>query len=461
MKDHSSSTISTAANTNISKNRGSRTNMLEIYYNENLDNFLKLTEFKEFKLNQKQEYEKNDDSDINILCIEDLDLRDALKAKDFAEKDFNVVNSFLRIEEEEILNLKNNNLNRKNSKDGNDGNSQDRTGEYDGENFILNQINNKLFKDDEFKPGLFTSFDFKDRIKSIINSSFNTYNNNNSDINLINKINDKNISDSDYEKKLPKEINDSFILDTCFSDKNITYDNIIINFDKEIKKDKKETSLSEGKKLDFELFIKSEAIPEYENQIISYQNLNYIEKQKSIDIYPEHEDQFNRKLFEYFVKVSKEIKDEGLKNKVKLVLKLILYKDPKSKKYIFDNKIKNQLLNYWKNKYEKELSEATFREKSRILQEKLDRVNPNNKLLEMGKKLAENKRKANIKKKAYNRVVGQMSGKNLIFSVKTGDKKNYSKFTPFHNSKNNIVKNNTRRFSTGNNSIKLNNNDNL
>ena len=47
-----------------------------------------------------------------------------------------------------------------------------------------------------------------------------------------------------------------------------------------------------------------------------------------------------------------------------------------------------------------------------------------------------------------------MSGKNLIFSVKTGDKKNYSKFTPLNNSKNNIVKNNTRRFSTGNNSIK-------
>ena len=100
------------------------------------------------------------------------------------------------------------------------------------------------------------------------------------------------------------------------------------------------------------------------------------------------------------------------------------------------------------------MSEATFREKSRILQEKLDRVNPNNKLLEMGKKLAENKRKANLKKKAYNRFIGQMSGKNLIFSVKTGDKKNYTKFTPLNNSKNNIVKNNTRRFSIGNNSIK-------
>ena len=454
MKDHSSSTINTASNTNIPKNRGSRTNFLEIHYNENLDDFLKLTEFKEFKLNQKQEYEKNDDSDINILCIEDLDLRDTLKAKDFAEKDFNLVNSFLRIEEEEILNLKNNNLIRKNSDEGNEGNFQCNNGEYDDENFILNQINNKLFKDEEFKPGLFTSFDFKDRIKSIINSSFNTYNTTNNDINIINKINEKNISYSDYEKKVPKEINDSFILDTCFSDKDITYDNIIINFDKEIKKDKKETSLSEDKKLDFELFKKSEAIPEYENQIISYQNLNHIEKQKSIDIYPEHEEPFNRKLFEFFVKVSKEIKDEGLKNKVKLVLKLILYKDPKSKKYIFDNKIKNQLLNYWKNKYQKELSEATFREKSRILQEKLDRVNPNNKLLEMGKKLAENKRKANLKKKAYNRFIGQMSGKNLIFSVKTGDKKNYTKFTPLNNSKNNIVKNNTRRFSIGNNSIK-------
>ena len=448
---HNSSTFSSKDVGNITKTKTSRANLLDIHYNENLNDFLKLTEFKEFKLNQKQEYVKIEDSDINILCIEDLDLRDALKAKEFPEKDFNVVNNFLRIEEEEILNAKKNNLNSKNNNDEDDINIKNKNIDLE-EDFVLNQINDKLFINDEFQPGLFTSFDFKDRIKSLINSSFNTYhNNNNINLNFLNEINEKNTSKSNIseERKFQTEINDSFILDTCFTDKDITYDNIIINFDKEIKKEKKETSLSDDRKLEYEFFKKSEAIPEYENQIISYQNLNYMEKQQSIEIFPEQEEAFNRKLFEYFVRVSKEIKDEGLKNKVKLVLKLILYKDQKSKKYIFNNKVKNQILNYWKNRYQKELSEATFIEKSKILQEKLDKVNPNNKLAEMSRKLAEKKMKTNLKKKAFN-LFGTKSSSNLFSSIRNGEKKFFSKFTPIRNNNKNFV----RRFSVGNVSVK-------
>ena len=271
---------------------------------------------------------------MNILSIDDLDLRDALKTKEFPDRDFNIVNSFLKIEEEEILKAKNY-FNNKNANNEKDLYMKNKKIQFDEEDSTLNQVNNKLFKDDGFQPGLFNSFDFKDRIKSIINSSFNTYGTSDN-LNLLNKMNDKNSSESnkteEEEIKITHDINDSFILDTCFTDKDITYDNIVINFDKDIKKEEKESSISEDKKLYFECFKKSEAIPEYENQIISYQNLNHIEKQESIEIYPEHEEIFNRNLFEYFVKVSKGIKDEGLKNKVKLILKLILYKDPKTKK---------------------------------------------------------------------------------------------------------------------------------
>lgn len=441
MKDHHhKSTLSTSSNTKSASTKHSRTNLLEIYYNENLKEYLQVTEFKEFKFNQKQEYAKTDDSDINILCIEDVDLRDMLKGKEFPEKDFNIVNSFLKIEEEEFVNMNDNNLNSKNTLDGNDVKIKNKNNEIEEEDSTLSQINSKLFTDDEFQPGLFTSFDFKDRIKSIINNSLNM--NNNMHVNLFNKINnDKDSTESNYgteELKLQSKIDDSFILDTCFTDKNITYDNIVINFDEEVKKEKKETSISEDRKLDFEYFPKVEAIPEYENQIISYQYLNHIEKQKSIDIFPEQDETFNRKLFEYFIKVSKEIKDDGLKNKVKLLLKLILYKDPKSKRYIFTHKVKNQLLNYWKNQYEKELNEATFREKSKILQQKFESVNPNNKVVELSKKLAENKRRANLKKN--NRL-----NNNLFNSVRNGAK-SYSKF----NSKNyGVNKSYIRRFSTG------------
>ena len=433
MKENSSSTTSTS-NQSIVKpphTKGLRNNIIDLHFNENLKDFLKETEFKEFKLNQKQEYAKNEDSDMNILSIDDLDLRDALKTKEFPDRDFNIVNSFLKIEEEEILNAKNN-FNNKNTNNEKDLYMKNKKIQFDEEDSTLNQVNNRLFKDDGFQPGLFTSFDFKDRIKSIINSSFNTYGTSDN-LNLLNKMNDKNSSESnkteEEEIKITHDINDSFILDTCFTDKDITYDNIVINFDKDIKKEDTEASISENKKLFFECFKKSEAIPEYENQIISYQNLNHIEKQESIEIYPEHEELFNRNLFEYFVKVSKGIKDEGLKNKVKLILKLILYKDPKTKKYIFDNKVKNQLLNYWKEKYQKELSEATFREKSKILKEKYDNANPNNKLFEMGKRLQE-RRKANLKKGAY---FWQKSSNHLLLNSKFGERKLYKRFGPIKN----------------------------
>ena len=441
MKEKSSSTSATSKQSILKSphNKGQRSNLIDLHFNEKLEDFLKETEFKEFKLNQKQDYAKNDDSDMNILSIDDLDLKDALKAKEFPDKDFNIVNSFLKIEEEEILNAKNyfNNRNTDNEKDLYMKNKKI---QFDEEDSTLNQVNNKLLKDDGFQPGLFTSFDFKDKIKSIINSSFNTYCTSDN-LNVLNKMNEKNSSESnkteEEEIKITHDINDSFILDTCFTDKNITYDNIVINFDKDIKKEEKESSISEDKKLYFECFKKSEAIPEYENQIISYQNLNHIEKQESIEIYPEHEEIFNRNLFEYFVKVSKGIKDEGLKNKVKLILKLILYKDPKTKKYIFDNKVKNQLLNYWKEKYQKELSEATFREKSKILKEKYDNANPNNKLFEMSKRLQE-RRKANLKKSAY---FGKKSSNHLLIKSKIGERKLYNRFSPIKN------KNTKRRYS--------------
>jgi hypothetical protein len=362
-----------------------------------------------------------------------------LKGKEFPEKDFNIENSFLRIEEEEYLNMKN----QINENESNENYLKDKNKifENDGEDSALNHINSKLFIDEEFQPGLFTSFDFKDKIKSIINNSLNN-NNMNSNFNLLNKISDKDSIESNFgqeELKLNSKIDDSFILDTCLGDKDITYDNIIINFDQEAKNDKKADSVSEDKRLDFEYFKKSEAIPEYENQIISYQNLNHIEKQKSIEIFPEKDEVFDEETFTYFLRVAKEIKDDGLKNKVKLLLKLILYQDKKTKKYIFSNKIKNHLLKYWKTKYEKELSEATFKEKNKILQQKIDNANPNNKVVEISKKNTDNKKKTNLRKHTY------FYRSNFLFkSVRNDDRPNLRINSRYTSPNKNYI----RRFST-------------
>ena len=405
-------------------NMKSNKNALELFYNEDLSEYLKVTEFKELKFNKKQEYAKAEDSDKNILYIEDLDLHDMLKGKEFPEKDFNVENSFLKIEEEEYLNIKNQqdkNITDDNNNNIKDKNNKNKIIENDVDDSTFNQLNNKLFYDEEFQPGLFTSFDFKDKIKSIINSSLNIHqNNNNTNLNTFNKMSDKNSSDSNFGEELKTNIDDSFILDTCLGDKDITYDNIIVNFDEEAKSEKKEESISDDKKLDFEYFKKEEAIPEYENQIISYQNINHIEKQKSINIVPEEDEIFDKDILEYFIKISKELKDEGLKNKVKLLLKVIMYKDKKTQKSIFTNKMKNDFFKYWKNKYEKELDEAAFKEKSKILQQRFDNVSVNNKTIESIRKPNDIKKKTNLRKHGYN----YYRGNNLFKSIRNDKKKN-------------------------------------
>ena len=442
MKEYITSTKNKTNKTNYTKSRTLRTNVLELNYNNDLEDFIKVVDFKNFKLKQKQDLEKNDDSDIKSILIEDLDLRDILKEKEFPEKDFNIVNKFLRIEEEEIINNNNYNYNinlNSNSSQENENENEikkdDKFIENEDEDLILNQLNNKLFKNDEFEPGLFTSFDFKDKIKALINNSFlfNTKINYNLNPNLT-KLNNAFSIDSNHsgDIRVQSDINNSFILDTCFTDKDITYDNIVINFDDDKKKDKKEISISEDKKLEFEFFKKDEAISEYENQIISYQFLNDIQKQQEIKIIPEKDEKFKSNIFEYFVKISKEIKDKGLKNKVKLILKLIMYKDQKTKKYIFNNKTKNQLLEYWKNRYQKELDETIFIEKSKIVQKKIESSNLTNKFIEMSKKLVENKKKSNAKKGEIKHL--DNTEQNNIRRVL---KKLFTRFSPVNKSINN------------------------
>ena len=433
MREHNRGTKISFVNSPKTNNK----NALELFYNKDLSEYLKVTEFKELKFNKRQEYTKAEDSDINILYIEDLDLHDMLKGKEFPEKDFNVENSFLKIEEEEYLNLKN----QKDKITTDDNNNikfkknKNKIIENDVDDSTFNQLNNRLFYDEEFKPGLFTSFDFKDKIKSIINSSLNIHqNNNNTNLNLFNKMSDKNSTDSIFDKEeLKTNIDDSFILDTCLGDKDITYDNIIVNFDEEAKSEKKEESVSDDRMLDFEYFKKAEAIPEYENQIILYQYLNQIEKQKSIHIYPEEDEIFDKDMLEYFIKLSKEINDEGIKNKVKLLLKVIMYKDKKTQKSIFTNKMKNDLLKYWKNKYEKELDEATFKEKSKILQQKFDNVSQNNKTLENIKKPNDIKKKTNLRKHGNSYYRGNNLHRSI--SSKTNTRINTKSTSPMKNTR--------------------------
>ena len=295
----------------------------------------------------------------------------------------------------------------------------------DDDGIVISQLSQKLLEDDEFQPGLFTSFDFKDKIKSLI---YNALTSKNMDFDYnIKKINnnDKTVS-SYYSKesdfKYEDEDKDGMILNLCLKDNNIESDNVIINFNKEIKeKDRKGSSIDEEKTY-FEGFQKSEAIPEYENQIISYQNYNQIQQNDAFSSHPViMEDAFDIKLFDYLANVSKIIQDRGLKNKIKLIIKLILYKDPETKKHIFNNREKNELLLYWKNRYIKELEEATFKEKNKIIKQKLNSLDPNKKLLEFSRKKKVDLKKSQTRNSAmYHNLI-----RNVRFNsqIKKGIKK--------------------------------------
>ena len=384
--------------------------ILELDYNRKLEEFSKtIDEFKELRINQKQEVIKNEEDETNILYYEDVELKEMLNYKEFLEKDFNIVNNFLRVEEEDNF-LKTGSLKNKNNNINYEYGSDD-----DG--IILNHLNHKLLLDEEFQPGLFTSFNFKDKIKSLV---YNSLISNNSDFDFSTKqlnSNKKSFSNSssndNKEESNSKNGNmdmDGIILDMCLKDKNIESDNIIINFNEKINEEEnKASSLLEDEKAEFEGFSKSEAIPEYENQIISFQNYYQIEHKEEYSNHPKvEEDIFDIKLFEYLANVSKIIQDRGLKNKIKLIIKLILYKDDKTKKYIFNNKEKNELLLYWKNSYIKELEEATYKEKNKILQQKLDNLDPNNKIIELTKKKKSEKRRAQTRKSSsmYKNIIG-------------------------------------------------------
>ena len=365
------------------RRKASHSLIVELDYNRNLDDFSKtIDKFKELKIGQKQELVKNEEDDLNILYYEDIELKDLINNKEFAEKEFNIVNNFLRVEEEE-------NLYKKESFEDKDTKFNFELQPDDDTDIVLKQLNNKKLLDEEFQPGLFTSFDFKDKIKSLVFNSLtpsrSNFDFNNKNFNYKRK-NDS--SDLDFDEIKPDiEDMDGFILDLCLGDKNLDSDDIIINFnDENHEEEKKLKSSLEEEKTNFEGFKKSDAIPEYENQIISFQNYYQIEHKEDLSNHPKFEEEsLDGKVFDYLANVSKIIQDKGLKNKIKLIMKLLFFKDDKSKKNVFNNKEKNELLLYWKNSYIKELEDATFKEKNKILQQKLDSLDPNNKIIEMSR----------------------------------------------------------------------------
>ena len=98
--------------------------------------------------------------------------------------------------------------------------------------------------------------------------------------------------------------------------------------------------------------------------IISRKSLT-IEKKHSFTLYPPVEEELDHKSFDFFYEMSEKIDNYDLKNRIKLILDMINYIEPESKKPIFSNNIKNSILALWKEKYIKqaEILEIELRKK--------------------------------------------------------------------------------------------------
>jgi hypothetical protein len=171
-------------------------------------------------------------------------------------------------------------------------------------------------------------------------------------------LQDKNIFDETIilkSRKMLKSINNANNLNT-------------INTNSENGDDvsKSESKSSKSSSLDEEDL--KEAVFDYgngPNMIITRKSSLLIEKQNSFTLYPRVEEEMDHKSFDFFYEMSEKIDNYDLKNRIKLILDMINYIEPESKKPIFTNNIKNSILALWKEKYIKqaEILEIELRKK--------------------------------------------------------------------------------------------------
>ena len=201
--------------------------VLELFkVNEKLNDFYKTTEFKKTLFETRRNNDNGNDTNMSSTHF-DINLKEKLEEAINDEKDFQIVNTFLNLYDEKDDN---------NILDG-------------GQNINVNNLQKRLLTNQKFSPGIFSEFDFIDKIKRII-------------INSLEKFGNKNNTLENNEKILnfPNEIDNDFILDVCLNDNSIDYT-------KHFFYDKKNILSNEFDE-DESLISKDKAIFEYENQIM-------------------------------------------------------------------------------------------------------------------------------------------------------------------------------------------------
>ena len=306
---------------------------LEIFTeNKKLKDFYKVSEFKQFNIENNKNLNKNENKDV-YSSQTDLNLREIFNSEFFEDKEFQIVNSFLKIE-----------------------NEYDNDNQSDIEN-TEKQLRKKMFFNENFNAGIFSNFDFFDKTRDLIINSLTPYKINNNKTNKIDLLTLKN-----------EEINNNLILDLCI-------ENEIIDFSKKNNQIKLFQSSQDNSSFvdETDIIEKEKAIFEYENQIMSYLKLNDIERQIEICYNTGQDEPLDYNSYTFFKSNIIKEKNKDLKNKLKLILRTLNYVDPVSKIPILSNKIKNNILRAWKENYNNQLKILLEQKRAELEEKKLNK----------------------------------------------------------------------------------------
>ena len=352
MKITKKNVISSSSELRFSK---TQTKEFEAYRNKRLSEFDKAISFKKQK-SRRNKYEMDSGIERDQLnFINDFKLLKELASLNniYNDNDYFTVNNFIKTYEE-----------------------QDLFNDDCSNNLAIEQVKNKIFYNEGFRPGLFSSLNPNGKYYSIIYESLGP-----PEDNLYHYDTQTFSSKSDDDI-----ITNNSILNLCLQDKNIFDETIILKSRKVLKStnntnnlntintisengdniSKSESKSSKSSSLDEEDL--KEAVFDYgngPNMIITHKSSLLIEKQNSFTLYPREEEELDHKSFDFFYEMSEKIDNYDLKNKIKLILDMINYIEPESQKPIFTNNIKNSILALWKEKYIKqaEILEIELRKK--------------------------------------------------------------------------------------------------
>lgn len=316
---------------------------IEFEVAETIDNMIKLTNIKSRSTKQKENFEKQK-SNVNHESF-DAGKKLLQKLRESTIDNYRKEHSFLSL-------------------DNNQNQNQSNAFNHITQNDLTN-YEDIIFTNKTFHLDLFESFDFENRLKQCVYLSLSDKPEN---INKYYKHDQWQSSKHNDDESVTNDLSlnslsNIKIIDACLSeDINLFSRTRKAN----VAKEKTPTTNKEEDNKTILTSMISKAVPEFKRLLMSYQQTTSMSKRSEISYLSCRDEELNNELIDYFKTLIQEERSKYLKNKLKIIMKLINNVDKITNIPVYHNTIKNQLLSYWKTEYEKEVEEFTLKKKEEV-----------------------------------------------------------------------------------------------